>query len=186
MTATTHHGILPGAIGRIIERHATYCSALAGFDGFFEAKVAREPAGFCERYADTRDGLWLAIRNDRIEGAIAFLRRSHSIAPKKQTGARLRRRPGIAHRLRLRRAASHAILASCLISSSSCRRPASIASLRQSGERAACPWRCGCAAWAPAGPPRSARNSSAVRGRAAWRCWVWPAGCAMIWRSGIS
>ena len=186
MTATTHHGILPGAIGRIIERHATYCSALAGFDVFFEAKVARELAGFWERYVDTRDGLWLAIRNDRIEGAIAFLRRSHSIAPKKQTGARLRRRPGIAHRLCLRRAASRAILGSCLIYASSCRRPASIASLRPSCKGAACPWICGCAAWAPAGPPRSARNLSVAPSRAAWHCWAGPAGCAMIWRSGIS
>jgi hypothetical protein len=44
--------------------------------------LSRKLADFCERYVDTRDGLWLAIRNDRIEGAIAFLRRSHSIAPK--------------------------------------------------------------------------------------------------------
>ena len=63
---------LPGAVGRITELHATYYSTLAGFGVFFEAKVARELADFCERYVDTRDSLWLAIRNDRIEGAIAI------------------------------------------------------------------------------------------------------------------
>jgi hypothetical protein len=57
MTATIHHGILPGAIGRITELHGAYDSALAGFGVFFEAKVARELADFCERYVDTRDGL---------------------------------------------------------------------------------------------------------------------------------
>ena len=35
MTATIHHGILPGAIGRIIELHGAYYSALAGFGVFF-------------------------------------------------------------------------------------------------------------------------------------------------------
>ena len=44
------------------------------------AKIDRGLAGFREHYVDTRDGLWLAIRNDRIEVAIAFLRRNHSIA----------------------------------------------------------------------------------------------------------
>ena len=72
MTVTIHRGILPGAIGRIAELHATYYHALAGFGVFFEAKVAREVADFCERYVDTRDGLWLAILNDRIEGSIAL------------------------------------------------------------------------------------------------------------------
>ena len=72
MTVTIHHGVLPGAIGRIAELHATYYNALAGFGVFFEAKVAREVADFCERYVDTRDGLWLAILNDRIEGSIAI------------------------------------------------------------------------------------------------------------------
>jgi GNAT superfamily N-acetyltransferase len=72
MTAAIHYGILPGAIGRITERHATYYNALAGFGVFFEAKGAREVADFCERYVDTRDGLWLATHNDRIEDAIAI------------------------------------------------------------------------------------------------------------------
>ena len=39
------------------------------------------------------------------------------------------------------------------------------------------------------GPRRAAAicaEFSAALGRAAWRCWVGPAGCAMIWRSGIS
>ena len=72
MTVTIHRGILPGAIGRVTELHATYYSALAGFGVFFEAKLAHELADFCERYVESRDGLWLAILNDRIEGAIAI------------------------------------------------------------------------------------------------------------------
>jgi GNAT superfamily N-acetyltransferase len=72
MTVTIHRGISPGAIGRIAELHATCYNPLAGFGVFFEAKVAREVAGFCERYVDTRDGLWLAILNDRVEGSIAI------------------------------------------------------------------------------------------------------------------
>ena len=67
-----HCGILAGAIGRIAELHATYYSALVGFGVFFEAKVARELADFCERYDEARDGLWLALLDDRIEGSIAI------------------------------------------------------------------------------------------------------------------
>jgi GNAT superfamily N-acetyltransferase len=39
---------------------------------FFESRVARELAAFCERYDEARDGLWLALVDGRIEGAIAI------------------------------------------------------------------------------------------------------------------
>ena len=65
-------GYAPGCIGRIAELHASWYSAHAGFGVYFESKVARELGEFCERYADGRDGLWLATRGGTIEGSIAI------------------------------------------------------------------------------------------------------------------
>ena len=72
MTFELHQGYLPTAIGRVVEMHARYYSALVGFGLPFEAKVARELAEFCERYDAGRDGLWLLLQDGRIEGAIAI------------------------------------------------------------------------------------------------------------------
>ena len=84
MPIAIHQGYLPGAIGRIAALHAHYYHRHAGFGVAFEAKVARELAGFCERYDSARDGLWLALKDGpgddtkanggahRIEGAIAI------------------------------------------------------------------------------------------------------------------
>jgi hypothetical protein len=57
-----HRGYLPGAIGRITERHARYYREAAGFGLDFECKVARELGEFCARSDPARDGLWLALR----------------------------------------------------------------------------------------------------------------------------
>ena len=70
--ATVHAGYLPGCVGRIVELHATYYAANAGFGVPFEAKVARELADFCLRFQPDRDGLWLAVADGRIEGSIAI------------------------------------------------------------------------------------------------------------------
>jgi GNAT superfamily N-acetyltransferase len=72
MTVALHKGYVPGAIGRVVELHATYYQRLAGFGLFFESRVARELAQFCEAYDDDRDGLWLAHLDGAIEGAIAI------------------------------------------------------------------------------------------------------------------
>lgn len=72
MNVSIHKGYIPGAIGRIAEMHAHYYSRLVGFGLPFESKVARELAEFCERHVDNRDGLWLALLNDTIEGSIAI------------------------------------------------------------------------------------------------------------------
>lgn len=72
MTVAFHKGYLPGAIGRVAELHATYYQRHAGFGVFFESRVARELAQFCEAYDDDRDGLWLAQLDGAIEGAIAI------------------------------------------------------------------------------------------------------------------
>ncbi len=76
---------MPGCVGRIVELHARYYSALVGFGLPFESKVARELAEFCDRYAADRDGLWLAVEDGTIEGAIA-IDGSHAA----QDGAHLR------------------------------------------------------------------------------------------------
>jgi len=72
MTFELHRGYLPTAIGRVVELHARYYSALVGFGLPFEAKVARELAEFCQRYDDQRDGWWLLLQDGEVEGAIAI------------------------------------------------------------------------------------------------------------------
>jgi GNAT superfamily N-acetyltransferase len=72
MTFTVHKGYLPGAIGRVALLHATYYHRHVKFGLPFESKVARELSEFCERYVDSRDGLWLALNEGAIEGAIAI------------------------------------------------------------------------------------------------------------------
>jgi RimJ/RimL family protein N-acetyltransferase len=72
MKLAIHKGYLPGCIGRVAELHARYYHQLVGFGVAFEAKVARELAQFCEQYDGYRDGLWLALGNDVVEGSIAI------------------------------------------------------------------------------------------------------------------
>jgi len=72
MTFTLHEGYLPGAIGRVAELHGSYYQRQAGFGVYFEAKVARELAAFCEDYTPQRDGLWLALSDAVVEGSIAI------------------------------------------------------------------------------------------------------------------
>ena len=65
-------GYHPGAIGRIVELHASYYHLDWGFGVFFEARVAKEIAEFLSRFDETRDGLWIVSLNHRIEGGIAI------------------------------------------------------------------------------------------------------------------
>jgi GNAT superfamily N-acetyltransferase len=67
-----HKGYIPGSIGRIAELHALYYNQLVGFGPHFESRMARELSEFCERYVAERDGLWLALSDDIIEGSIAI------------------------------------------------------------------------------------------------------------------
>jgi GNAT superfamily N-acetyltransferase len=67
-----HLGYAPGCIGRITELHAAYYARNFDFGAAFEARVAAELAEFYLRYADGRDGLWLAIDAAVIHGAIAI------------------------------------------------------------------------------------------------------------------
>ena len=72
MSETIFTGYLPGAIGRIVELHASYYHLDWGFGLFFEARLAKEMAEFLSRFDETRDGFWIVSLNDRIEGGIAI------------------------------------------------------------------------------------------------------------------
>ena len=65
-------GYIPGSIGRIAELHGTYYHAHWDFGLFFEAKVATELSGFLQHYDAVRDGLWTAVLNGRVEGAVVI------------------------------------------------------------------------------------------------------------------
>lgn len=65
-------GYIPGAIGRVVELHATYYHRNWGFGPFFEAKVATELSEFLSRFDETRDGFWTACLNNRVEGSITI------------------------------------------------------------------------------------------------------------------
>ncbi|MBL8377629.1 MAG: GNAT family N-acetyltransferase [Burkholderiales bacterium] len=72
MSVEIANGYRPGCIGRVATLHAEYYSAASGFGVDFEAKVARELAGFCLDYQPGRDDLWLALVDGRIEGSIVI------------------------------------------------------------------------------------------------------------------
>jgi len=66
------NGYVPGSIGRVAELHGTYYHKHWGFGLFFEAKVATELAEFLKRYDASRDGFWIALAGNRVEGCIAI------------------------------------------------------------------------------------------------------------------
>ncbi len=72
MALTIQQGYVPGCIGRITELHADYYSRLVGFGLTFEAKVASGLAAFFEQYRAERDGIWLAVDGNEIQGSIAI------------------------------------------------------------------------------------------------------------------
>jgi GNAT superfamily N-acetyltransferase len=65
-------GPVPGAVGRIVQMHGEYYGGTWGFGVAFESRVARELAEFLDRFDPVRDGLWLAMLEGRIEGAVAI------------------------------------------------------------------------------------------------------------------
>src|SRR6185369_14769613 len=80
-----HLRYVPGCIGRVTQMHVDFYSAHAGFGLDFEAKVATELARFCLDYSEGRDGLWLAMKGQQIEGSIAIDGSRH-----REEGAHLR------------------------------------------------------------------------------------------------
>jgi len=70
--ATLIKGYIPGAIGRIAELHGTYYARNWGFGLYFEAKVATELSAFLSAYDTKRDGWWIVVKGDRVEGGIVI------------------------------------------------------------------------------------------------------------------
>jgi len=66
------NGYRPGSIGRISELHGTYYHEHWKFGLYFEAKVATELSEFLRRYDKSRDGVWIATVNGRVEGSIVI------------------------------------------------------------------------------------------------------------------
>jgi GNAT superfamily N-acetyltransferase len=65
-------GYIPGAIGRIIELHATYYARDWDFGLFFESKVASELSEFLCRFNPERDGFWTVMQGGCVEGSLAI------------------------------------------------------------------------------------------------------------------
>ena len=65
-------GYFPGSIGLVLELHARYYHAHWGFGVLFEAQLARGLAEFFGRYDELRDGFWIAVVSDRVEGSITI------------------------------------------------------------------------------------------------------------------
>jgi len=62
----------PGAVGKIIDLHATYYHDNWGFNGTFETQVGRELSEFISEYKENRDGFWVATVGGRFAGSIAI------------------------------------------------------------------------------------------------------------------
>ena len=65
-------GYRPGLVARITEMHALYYAREAGFGRRFETVVAGGLAAFCEHLDRPAKGIWAALWEQRIVGAIAI------------------------------------------------------------------------------------------------------------------
>ena len=65
-------GYTPGAIGNVVELHATYYAQEWGFGLFFEAMIATGLANFLSRYDERQDRFWIAVDGQRIVGSITI------------------------------------------------------------------------------------------------------------------
>ncbi|MGZ3623305.1 MAG: GNAT family N-acetyltransferase [Ktedonobacteraceae bacterium] len=63
---------IPGAIGKVVELHATYYAQQWGFGLFFEAMVATGLASFLSRFDERQDGFWNAVHDQQIVGSITI------------------------------------------------------------------------------------------------------------------
>lgn len=67
-----HQGLLPGAIGRVVEMHGRYYGREWGMGAFFEARVASGLAEFSQRLERPANRIWLALQAGEVVGAVAI------------------------------------------------------------------------------------------------------------------
>jgi len=65
-------GYYPGVVGKITELHAVYYHDVWGFDISFETQVGRELSEFMARFRQGKDGLWVAVVDERFAGSIVI------------------------------------------------------------------------------------------------------------------
>lgn len=69
---TIQRGYRPGALARCAQMHAGYYARAAGFGRSFEALVASGLAAFSERLDRSCNGLWLALKGERVVGTVVI------------------------------------------------------------------------------------------------------------------
>ncbi|EFH12463.1 MarR family winged helix-turn-helix transcriptional regulator [Teichococcus cervicalis] len=65
-------GYQPGLIAAVTRMHALYYARVAGFGQRFESVVAAGLAEFCNRLDRPCNGLWTAVRQEKILGSVAI------------------------------------------------------------------------------------------------------------------
>lgn len=69
---TIERGYRPGTLARCAEMHASYYARAAGFGRSFEALVASGLAAFAERLDRSCNGLWAALKGERVVGTVVI------------------------------------------------------------------------------------------------------------------
>ena len=65
-------GYYPGIVGKITAMHAVFYNEHWGFDVSFETQVGCELSEFISKFDDSRDGLWVATKDEIFAGSVAI------------------------------------------------------------------------------------------------------------------
>lgn len=73
-------GHRPGDLGWIVHRHGALYAAEYGYDGRFEAIVAKVAGEFLENFDPAREHCWIADRGGEILGAVMLVKKTTEVA----------------------------------------------------------------------------------------------------------